>query len=147
MPTIVRLVSAILFTAIGWFTAGLVVPLLPDGTAVGRFGPISAVLGFLVGWFFTGKRLGRDASGGFGIGLTSSLVLLFWVLLVFSGYKMLQISMRSSQFDGPMEALQGLFGIAAEYLWLIATPEVTGTLILGGLAIGWIIELIAKRWG
>lgn len=144
MPTTARLVAAILFAAIGWFTADLVKPLLPEGTAVARFSPISAISGFLVGWIFTGKRI--LMGGGLGLGLTSSILLLFWVLLIFSGYEMLQISMRSNQFDGPMEALQGMFGIMIKYLWLIAIPKVIGALIVGGLLAGWITEFIAKRW-
>lgn len=146
MPTSARLISALLFAAIGWFTADLVKPLLLEGTAVGRFSPISAVLGFLVGWWFTGKRLESEEAGSLGIGLTSSFLLTFWVILIFSGYEMVQLSMRSNRYDGPIEALQGMFGIAVDYIWLAATPEVVGTLAISGLFSGWITAKIAKRW-
>ncbi len=146
MPTSARLISAILFAAIGWFAADLVKPLLAEGTSVGRFSPISAILGFMVGWWFTGKRLADEGAGSLGIGITSSFLLAFWVILVFSGYEMLKISMRSNRYDGPMEALQGMFGIAVDYIWLAATPEVIATLALGGLFSGWITAKIAQRW-
>lgn len=146
MPTTARLVAAILFAMIGWFTADLVKPLLPEGMAVGRFSPVSAAFGLAVGWVFCGKRLEAGATGGFGIGLTSSVLLTFWVLLTFSGYQMLEISMRSNRYDGPVEALIGMSGIFVENLWMIATPPIIGTLAVGGLLAGWITEKIARRW-
>ncbi len=145
MPTTARLVAAIIFAAIGWYSADLVKPLLPEGMAVGKFSPVSAGFGILVGWFFTGKRLHRGRENGIAIGLASSFLLVFWVLLAFSGQQMLRRSVRKL-YDGPVEALQDMFGLAAEYLILAAIPSVIATLVIGGMVGGWITEQVAKRW-
>ncbi len=145
MPTTARLFAALFFAALGWFTTDLIKPLLPPGTQVGLFAPTAAGFGILVGWFFTGKRLFAGEGGGLGIGLTSSALLVFWVLLTFSGREMLTLSMRKA-YDGPVEALQDMFRIAVEYLVLAGIPSVIGTLVVGGLLGGWITDQIAKRW-
>lgn len=145
MPTAASLFAAIFFAILGWFTADLIKPLLPEGTAVGLFSPVSAGFGLLVGWVFVGRRINAAHSGGFGIGLTGSVLLIFWVSLAFSGYEMLRFSMRK-RYDGPVEALQDMFRILVEYLWLAATPSVIGALVVGGLVGGWLTERVANRW-
>ena len=146
MPTSARLVGALFFAALGWFSADLFKPLLPEGTAVGLFSPIAAGFGALVGWTFTGKRADLAQSGGLGLGLTSSFLLVFWVLLTFSGYKMLQNSMRKF-YDGPVDALQDMFSIGVEYLVLAGqSPQLIAALIIGGLVGGWLTEQVARRW-
>ncbi len=146
MPTTARLVAAVFFAALGWLCADLFKPLLPQGTAVGLFSPISAGFGALVGWTFTGKRADQGYGGGFGLGLTSSFLLVFWVLLTFSGYKMLQNSMRKA-YNGPVEALQDMFRLAVEYVFLAVTSaEVGAALIIGGLVGGWLTDQVARRW-
>jgi len=145
MPTTAKFVGALFFAALAWFTTDMIKPLLPEGTAVGLFSPISAGLGVLIGWFFTGKRLDAGLGRGLGIGLTSSLLLVFWVLLTFSGYEMLRLSTRM-RYDGPVEALQDMFSIALENMLLAATPSVLVALVVGGFFGGWLTEQVAKRW-
>ena len=145
MPTTARMVAAILFAVLAWFVADFIKPVLPEGTDVTKFSPISAGFGALVGWFFTGKRLDAGLGSGFGIGLTSSLLLSFWMLLAFSGSKMIKLSMRN-RYDGPVEALQDMFGIGIGYIVLAGTPVVLVTLFVGGLVGGWITEQVARRW-
>ncbi len=145
MPTTAGLVAAIFFAALGWFCADLIKPLLPEATAVGLFSPVSAAFGAVIGWVFAGRRLYAGLGRGFGIGLTTSALLAFWVLLSFSGYEMLRFSMRM-RYDGPIEALQDMFRIMVDYAWLVTTPSVIGTLVIGGLIGGWLTEQAAKRW-
>lgn len=145
MPTAARLVAALFFAALGWFCADLYKPLLAENTAVGLFSPVSAGFGLAVGWVFTGQRIERGLGSGPGIGLTSAALLVFWVLLAFSGYKMVMNSMRK-YYDGPVEALQAMFGIAVDYARLALTPEVVGALVVGGLVGGLITEWTARRW-
>lgn len=145
MPTAAKLVAALFFAALAWFTADLIKPLLPEGTAVGMFSPVSAAFGLIVGWTFTGKRIGRALGGGFGIGLTSSILLVFWVLLAFSGSEMIQHSL-SKRYDGPVEALKSMMAIAVENLQMAAVPQVIGALVIGGLIGGWLTERAARRW-
>ena len=145
MPTAPKLVAAAFFAVLAWFCADLIKPLLPDGTQYGLFSPVSAAFGVLVGWVFCGKRLGQGLGGPVGIGFASSILLSFWVLLTFSGYEMLRMSMRG-RYDGPMDALQNLFQIAVDYLFIAATPEVIGTLVIGGVFGGVLTGMAARRW-
>ncbi|WP_421704308.1 TrgA family protein [Aliiroseovarius sp.] len=145
MPTAAKLVGAICLAVLGWVVADLIKPLLPEGTQVGLFSPISAAWGFIVGWRFTGKRLGDGTGSSVGIGMGSIFLLGFWVLLSFSGYEMIRLSMRL-RYDGPVEALQDMFQIGVDYLWTAATPEVIGTLLAGGLITGVVTGLAARRW-
>ncbi|MCI2398524.1 TrgA family protein [Aliiroseovarius subalbicans] len=145
MPTAPKLVAAVFFAALGWFCADLVKPLLPDGTQIGLFSPISAGFGLLVGWVFTGKRLGLGQGTPIGIGFSSSILMVLWVLLCFSGYEMLRLALRKS-YDGPVEAIQGMFQIGVDYLLLAATVEVAGALVLGGVLGGVLTGWAARRW-
>ena len=145
MPTAAKLVAAICLAALGWIVADMIKPLLPEGTQVGLFSPISAAWGAVVGWTFTGKRLGDGTGTAVGIGMGSIFLLGFWVLLSFSGYEMVRLSMRL-RYDGPVEALQDMFQIAVDYLKVSASPEVIGALIAGGLIAGVITGFVAKRW-
>ncbi len=146
MPTAARLVGALFFAALGWYAADLFKPLLPEGTAVGLFSPISGGWGALVGWTFTGKRADQIQAGGAGIGLTSSFLLVFWVLLTFSGYRMLQKALNKL-YPGPVEAVQDVFSIAVGYLQLAAQGTgLIAALVVGGMFGGWLSVQAARRW-
>ncbi len=145
MPTAAKLVAALLFAALGWVVSDLVKPLLDEGAKAGLFSPVSAVFGFLVGWFFVGLRIGSGHGGHFGVGVAGSGLLVFWVTLGFSGYEMYNRSLRMT-YDGPVEALQSMFEIAGEYLWMAAVPGVILALILGGMFGGWLTKRASERW-
>lgn len=145
MPTAAKLVAAICLAAVGWIVADLIKPLLPEGTQVGLFSPISAAWGAIVGWNFVGKRLGDRTGTPMGIGFGGAVLLVFWGLLSFSGYEMIRLSMRK-RYDGAVEALQGMFQIGLDYLLLAATPEVIGALVIGGIVSGYASAFAANRW-
>ncbi len=146
MPTTAKLVAAICLAMLGWLVADLIKPLLPEGTQVGLFSPISAAWGALTGWRFTGRRLEEGTGAPLGTGLGSAVVLVFWMLLSFSGYEMVRSSVQL-HYEGVVEALQGMFQIAVDYLLLAATPEVIGALVIGGALTGVATSLAAKHWG
>jgi len=131
--------------ALGWFAADLVKPILPEGTKTGLLNETMAVIGFLSGWMMAGARAGEGVRSALGYGLTSSALIVFWGVLVFSSYEMLDLSLKS-RFHGPMEAIKAMIGIAIDYIKLISIPEIIGTMIVGGLFGGWLAEWAAKRW-
>ncbi len=145
MPTASKLAAALFFAGLAWFAADLVKPLLPEGTPTGQLNRIMAVIGASSGWKISGTRAGQGLRAGFGYGLTTSAVITFWGVLIFSGYKMLQYSLNR-RFDGPVEALQAMAGYAVDYVVLIAVPSVVGALVVGGLFGGWLVEWVARRW-
>lgn len=85
MPTGPKLIAALFFAALGWFGADLVKPLLPEGTQVGKFNIVVAAIGWASGWFMCGARAGDGIRAGFGYGLTSAALIVFWGMLIFSG--------------------------------------------------------------
>ncbi len=145
MPTMPRAVAALYFAALAWFIGDLVKPLLPEGTRVGLLNETLAVFGMLAGWRLSGGRAGLSLRAGFGYGLTTVAVTAFWGIFAFSGYKMLQYSL-DRRFSGPIEALQAMAKFGMEYGVLIATPEIVGSAIVGGLFGGWLVEWAARRW-
>lgn len=58
MPTFPKLIAAFWFALLAWFCAELVKNHFPENMIEGRMSEISAVIGFLVGWIFAGRRAG-----------------------------------------------------------------------------------------
>lgn len=145
MPTTAKLTAAVLLAVLGWFAADLVKPYLAEGRPVGLFSPISAGFGALIGWTFTGRRLHRGRGPALGIGLASAALLVFWVVLGFSLYEMVQRSM-SLRYGGPTEALEAMVKIAVENLAVAAQPDVIGALLLGGAIVGGVTRWVGGRF-
>ncbi len=59
MPTATKLFAALFFAAVAWFAAVAFAPSLPEGTPIGRLREVSAVIGAIVAWRWTGRRMGR----------------------------------------------------------------------------------------
>ncbi|MGR3660337.1 MAG: TrgA family protein [Paracoccaceae bacterium] len=145
MPTMPKVFAAVFFAALGYLCGDLVKPLLPEGTRVAMLSPTVAALGFLSGWFMSGARAGDSLRSGFGYGLTSAALTVFWSIFFFAGAEALDRSMNR-RYGGPMDAIMGMVELGMEYTLLIATPGIIGTLIVGGLFGGWLVEWSAKRW-
>ena len=78
MWTAARLVSAILFAAIGWFAArevtnGLTDSLFPEGLNHDLFEPSIAAIGLWQGWSVMGKLVKRGYSAAIGNGIRTSV--------------------------------------------------------------------------
>ncbi len=145
MPTASKVVAGLFFAALAYLVGDLVKPLLPEGTRVGLLSITLAVVGLLSGWRMSGGRAGFGTRAGFGYGMTTSVTIVFWGIFLFSGHKALQYSL-DRRFDGPIEALQAMISFGIEFVVLLATPTILGTLLIGGLFGGWLTEWIAKRW-
>ncbi|MEQ9259211.1 MAG: TrgA family protein, partial [Roseovarius sp.] len=140
MPTAGRAVAALGLGALAWYASGMVIALWPNQMDFGLFRPISAGLGVLVGWRVMGTRLGRGLMGGLSAGLTGLGALLFWCFLLFSFYEMIQRSL-DLRYEGPVEAIQGMFEIAFEYAQNIYYWPLIGFLVLGAVVIALIAEV------
>jgi hypothetical protein len=145
MPTSAKLVAAVLFALIGWLAANAHIPALGEGAAVGRLREISALIGLLVGWTTMGSLVGHSYSDAIGSGLRTSVTLVFFALLVFSTWQMLQQSTKMA-YDGPMEAVLGVFEFMLENGRKMLTAGVLGVLVIGGALAGMITEWAARRW-
>ncbi len=145
MPTGAKLIGALTFMALAYFISDLIKPLLPEGTNVSRLSEINAVVGLLMGWRVMGKGAGATYKQSFGYGLTTLAATAFWSLLLWSGYEMLQRSMKM-YYDGPVEALQEMAALYVEYAKLAAVQEVLVPALVGAIFVSWLTEFFARRW-
>ncbi len=145
MPTAAKLVAALVFAAVAFLGASVYVPHLPEGTQARWFPAGSAVIGALVGWLVMGPLAGRGLVAAMGYGLRASATIVFWTGLLFSGREMILRSLNM-RYDGPMEAVVGIFDIALDYGRLLGDPQILAVLGLGGIVGGIASELSSRRW-
>jgi hypothetical protein len=145
MPTAPKLIAALLFGALAFFVSDLVKPLLPEGTQFGWFSPFNAAMGALMGWRISGARAGLSMSASLGYGLTTAAITVFWCLFFWSGYLMVNASMRL-RYNGPMDALRDMGAMMIEFAGTMATVPILGSLVVGALFFGWLTEQVARRY-
>ena len=146
MPTAAKLAAAALFGALAWWVSKMVVPLLyPDGGIVGRFAEYNAVLGAVIGWRVAGERARTTWPNAVAYGLTAALSMTFLALFLHSAALMVSQAFRKV-YEGPMEAVVDVVRIMVENFQKIATPEVMGTLLIGGIIAGLATEWVARNY-
>lgn len=145
LPTAARLVAALSLAALGWLASDLVRPLMPPHTAFGWFNYVNAVLGLLCGWFVIGSRAGRGYTEALANGLTGVAALVFWAFFAQSLNLMLKQAMEN-KYDGPVEAILGIFTNAVDYAQFLVDPVLIGALLIGGMLCGLLAEATSRRW-
>lgn len=145
MPTGGKLVGALVFAALAWFVTDLVKPLLSEGTQVGMFSPLNALIGLIMGWTIMGKGAGVTYRQALSYGLTTVAAITFWALFLWAGRETYKNSIRM-RYDGPIEALQEMAVYMVEWAGMIATQEILATMIVGGILGGFLTEFFARRW-
>lgn len=145
MPTTSRLVAAVLMAILAWIVAQIALTYVLENKPVGLFAPISALFGLLVGWFWVGRQIEKGTGSGVSLGFVGAVLVLFWVVLTFSGYEMLLRATRL-RYDGPIEALEDMIAIAFDYLIAQAHIEVMGVLGAGGIVVGAIVQWVSRRY-
>lgn len=147
MPTGGKLIGALVFAALAYFLTDLVKALLPEGTQVGKFSPINALIGFVMGWTILGRGAGKTYRQAFGYGFTTLAATVFWCLLFWASMEMLDRSMRLF-YDGPVEAIQEMAAIFLEYgrEYVFKDREIMLTAVIGTIFVSWFTEFFARRW-
>jgi hypothetical protein len=145
MPTAPKLFSAVFFALVAALAAHVFIPVLPEGTQTKLFRELSAVIGLFCGWFIMGRSTGRGMTEAINRGLITAVAVLFWCLLLFSIYFMVRKSTRM-MYDGPMEAVLGIFEMMLEYGALLRHPATPVVLVSGGVLGGVAAEWIGRRW-
>ncbi len=146
MPTAARMIAAVIFALIGYLVAGEVKPLLPEGQPTNYLLPVSVIIPALCAWRIMGRLMGRGYVSAINTGIYASACGVVFCLLAFALGEMLKRSMRK-QYDGPFEAITGMFGIVFDYGLLLVNPTILGYLLVGGAVTGVISEWAYKRWG
>lgn len=146
MPTAAKLFGAFGFALVAFFASEIYKPLLPEGTQMGLLTPINTVIGAFCGWLVMGRLAGDGNYRAIGHGLRTICVILFYVLLLWAGVEMLERSM-DLHYDGPVEALQEMMALVAEYfLLMVSSAEVPVVLLCGGTLAALLAEWAAERW-
>ncbi|MEP2680483.1 MAG: TrgA family protein [Sulfitobacter sp.] len=145
MPTAARLVAAIGLALLGFLLSGQVVPLLPEGQALGYFFHVNVALGVLTGWIFMGRRVGNGLVPAINNGLTGAAVMVLWALFLQGTWEMFDRAMRNL-YSGPFDALLAILTLSVEFFFVIAVPSVLVPLALGGCLVGLLAENAHQRW-
>lgn len=145
MPTAGKLVAAMLFAALAYVTAEVFKPAMPQGTAFGAFSWVCAGIGGLCGWLVMGPRTGQAFAGLVSAGLQTALMMAFAALAGFSIEIMVARAFRRL-YDGPAEAVLGVFEVMLQHGRLMLTPEVLAALLIGGPVCGVLAGMVGKRW-
>ncbi len=145
MPTAARLLAALGMACLAFVVSGQVIPLYPEGKDFGYFTQINMALGAATGWVVMGPRGGRGVVPAINNGLTGTLVMVFWCLVVYGTIDMVELAMRN-RYGGPLEAAVSVFQIALDYLLSILTQTIVVTLLVGGVAVGFLTDFAARRW-
>ncbi len=145
MPTGAKAVGAITFALLGFVTATLLLPHLPENDRGQGVAQISAGLGVMVGWMVMGRSVGGDYKAAARAGIYTSVWLLLWGVLIFSLRLML---VRSFQkwYSSATEAATGVISIAIRYFQISMTVEVVGALLIGGMIAGIVTEFSNRHW-
>lgn len=144
MPTFARLVGAVLLAGLGAYVATLAKPYLSEGEPAPMLIPVSAIMGAVIGWTFTGRQLERGQGHGAAIGIGSAILLAFWVAFLFAVSEMVDRSMRNSYGGSPTQAVQDVFNILIEYSAVLKL-DVILAMAIGGLLVGWITAFVGKH--
>ena len=145
MPTAAKLFAAFAFTVVGFFAANVAIPHLPPGTVLGAFVPISALVGLVGGWRVLGPEAGHGWYLGAVSGIKTSALVVLGALFIFSTERMLTNAFRRA-YDGPMDAVIGIFAVAIEYGTVLLKPDVLAVLIVGGVLSGVLSDWAARNW-
>jgi uncharacterized protein (DUF2062 family) len=145
MPTAAKLFAALFFAILGFVTAQLYHPGLPEGTPLGLLRETCAGIGVICGWRISGALAGRGTAEAIATGVRTTVTMAVVALFVFASWKMLKQSTRL-RYDGPMEAVLAVFQEFLDYGRLMLVPEVIGALAIGGLIGGLLTEAVGRRW-
>jgi hypothetical protein len=145
MPTMGRLVGAILFAGLAWYTSFLIIPLFPVGTNLGLFQEVNTFFSLIAGWTVAGPRAGLGYVAAFSYGLTALVAMVVMALFFNSSVVMVEQSLRK-RYDGPGEAVTDVFQMFVDHAIMMATPEIIGTLLIGGIVGGLVTEFFGRRF-
>ncbi len=145
MPDAAKLMAAAGMAVLAFIVTGLIIPLFEEETNFGYFTHVNVVLGAIVGWIVIGRRAGRGIVSAINVGITSSVVLVFWGLFIQSCNEMTRLALKN-RYDDPFEAIIAIFQIGSEWAILMTTVLVWSTLLIGGIVVGLASEFAWRTW-
>lgn len=147
MPTAARLVAAFLFAGLFFLVSQQALPAfaLAEEADPRGFALVNTLVGLVIGWRLGGANAGRNHwPGAIGQGLTTTIACIFVALFLHGVIRMIALSMRK-YYDGPAEAVIGVFSLMIEIGRTAAQPEVIALLAIGAVVLGLIVEWVGRR--
>lgn len=145
MPTAGRLAGAVIFGLFGWYLAGITIPFFPESNAPTFWLPAGAFISLVIGWQIVGKRSGQGYNPAMGTGLTAGFAIGFCMLFLVGFNQMISNALRL-RYDGPMDAVVGVFELMLEFGALFYDFQLIVTLFVGGVVCAWGTEFFGKRY-
>ncbi|MGA0540238.1 TrgA family protein [Neotabrizicola sp. VNH66] len=145
MPTSAKLAAALWFAAMGWLAANAHVPALGPDAQIGWFREITAAIGLVCGWTISGRLAGGTWTDAVNNGLRTTVSMAVLALLGFSIMFMVKESLRM-RYDGPMDAVVGVFTLMIEHAQKMLSVGVIGVLLIAALGGGLLTEAVFRRW-
>lgn len=150
MPTPAKLVAALLFAALAWFTAELIVrTVLEEGVRVGRFRELLAFGALVVGW----RYIGREATGptGRGTTLTRSITagfagaaILLVLAVVLHSFGVMILNSLDRKYTAVGKAASAWMDFLWKDLQTIADPLVLAVFFLGAALVGLVAGITGR---
>jgi len=137
--------ASICFGLLGLAFAYMASPYFPEAREPSYWVALNGAMGVIVGWMFAGKRAGHGTTTGISNGLTTGVAMLFWVFFLMSFAEMIDKSMNNA-YDGPVEAVVGVFEIMGDYAVQFAYMELGILMFVGSVVCGLLVEFVAARW-
>ncbi|MBY6200160.1 TrgA family protein [Maritalea mobilis] len=145
MPTAAKLVGAILFFGIGWVAAGFVLDTFPPEMAATYFPLTIGLIGVWQGWMVAGGNAGSGIGASVGQGARTSVQMAFFGILLFALREMFRRS-SNLRYDSPGEAVIATLELFRDYFLQSLTIPIWGTLLIGGMIAGALVEIASKLW-
>ena len=145
MPTMGRMIGAIMFGALAWYVSILIVPQFPEGANLGLFQEVNTFFGLFVGWTIAGPRAGGGYAAGISYGITAMVAMVVMALFFNSSVVIIEQSLRK-RYKGPGEAVTDVFAMFIDNGILMSTSEVIATLLIGGVVAGLVTEFFGRRF-
>lgn len=145
MPTAGRLAGALAYAIYGWYVGAALVPFFPEANPPDFLFPLTIGLGVVCGWVVVGSRSGKGYYSAIGHGLTGAFAFTFWLLFLLAFHTMIRKALRRF-YDGPMDAVVGIFGQMIDMGQDFAQPNLIASLAIGGVIGAWVAEYYAQRY-
>lgn len=146
MPTTPKLIAAVAFAIVGYLAALAYIPQLPEGTNTANLPWFLAGLGFVIAWLWLGPYVGKGYFNGMSLGLRTSVLLVFWALLIFAVQTMVAKSFHVGKYHDLGEAVLDVPMIMLDYGKLAVCVPVLQVLAVGGVLGGLVTEFAGRRW-
>lgn len=144
--TMARLLSAVMFCALGYYCGVVVRATFNEGVAADYFPHAIAIISVWQGWTVLGKQVGRGYYASLGQGFRTSVQIAIFGLIFFALREMFQRSsqLRYNDFGVALFDAMSLFLQYGQQFLLVY--EGWMTLAVGGMVIGVVAEAARRVW-